>query len=110
MKIDGLDISGMEAQRYKKIKDSKKYIELNILVGAEDEEDLGKGMVGKIPVISTEMRNCGPKEVGCLYMTLKSYMNHMKEEYPGECFAADMAMKVEEIGHTEISRIHNEEE
>lgn len=108
--FEGIDVNEMERQRYKQIKDSKKYLELNILIGADDEEDLGKGLVGKMPVVSTALRNCGSKEVGCLYMTLKSYLDHMEQEYPAECFTAKLAMKVSEVGHTELSIKHDEED
>lgn len=112
MKFSHMDLAEMERQRYKSIKESKKYLELDILIGAEDE-DIGEGQMSKIPIVSTIARNIGAKEVGCLYMTLKSYLKHMMEEYPDECIAADMAMEVQEVGHTQISKsydLHNKED
>lgn len=37
MEFDKIDIIEMEKQRYNSIKEKGKYIELNVLVGGEDE-------------------------------------------------------------------------
>ena len=50
MNIEDID---MEKRRYAKIKASGEYLELNIIIGVEDDEDLGKGLVSKSPVICT---------------------------------------------------------
>lgn len=104
MKYENVNIPEMEEQRYKKIKASGKYLELTVLIGVNDEEDLGGGQVAKVPVVSTVGKHCGPKEIGCLYMTLKSYMDQMIDDYPSECFAAEMAMHVEDIEQISITR------
>ncbi len=97
----------MEKRRYAKIKASGEYLELNIIIGVEDDEDLGSGFVSKSPVVCIEGRSCGPKEIGCLYMTLKSYMDKLREDYPTECFVAEMAMHVEDVGHASITKIEH---
>lgn len=109
MNIEDID---MEKRRYAKIKASGEYLELNIIIGVEDDEDLGEGCVSKSPIVYTVGRNYGSKEIGCLYMTLKSYMNKLKEDYPTECFVAEMAMHVEDVGHgvTKIEHIDDEED
>ena len=104
MNIEDID---MEKRKYAKIKASGKYLELNIIIGVEDDEDLGKGLVSKSPVVCTVGHSCGPKEIGCLYMTLKSYMDKLREDYPTECFVAEMAMHVEDVGHASITKIEH---
>lgn len=104
MNIEDID---MEKRRYAKIKASGKYLELNIIIGVEDDEDLGKGLVSKSPVVCTVGHSCGPKEIGCLYMTLKSYMDKLREDYPTECFVAEMAMHVEDVEHASITKIEH---
>lgn len=101
----------MEKRRYAKIKASGKYLELNIIIGVEDDEDLGSGFVSKSPVVCTVGYECGPKEIGCLYMTLKSYMDKLKEDYPTEYLVAEMAIHVEDTGSISMTKIeHNDEE
>lgn len=107
MNIEDIDI---EKRRYAKIKASGEYLELNIIIGVEDDEDLGEGCVSKSPIVYTVGRNYGPKEIGCLYMTLKSHMNKLKEDYPTECFVAEMAMHVENIGRASITEIKRNKE
>lgn len=110
MKFDRIDIPRMESQRYKAIKNSGKYLELNVLIGAEDEEDLGGGMVSKMPVVQTKGVRCGSKEIGCLYMTLKSYIDQLEKDYPTECFVSKLAMKVQDIGTTRVEMDFDDEE
>lgn len=107
MNIEDIDI---EKRRYAKIKASGEYLELNIIIGVEDDEDLGEGCVSKSPIVYTVGRNYGPKEIGCLYMTLKSYMNKLKEDYPTECFVAEMTMHVEDIERASITEIKRNKE
>ena len=57
-----LNIPRMEQQRYEKIKKSGKYMELDVLIGSDDE-DLGDGFIAKSPVISTTIKGVGAKEV-----------------------------------------------
>ena len=107
MNIENMDVTNMEKRRYAKIKASGKYLELNILIGVEDDEDLGEGRASKSPVVCTVGHSCGPKEIGCLYMTLKSYMDKLREDYPTECFVAEMAMHIEDVGHASITKIEH---
>lgn len=109
MNIENMDMTNMdmEKRRYAKIKASGEYLELNIIIGVEDDEDLGKGLVSKSPVVCTVGHSCGPKEIGCLYMTLKSYMDKLREDYPTECFVAEMAMHVEDVGYASITKIEH---
>lgn len=100
MEFSRIDISEMEKQRYEAIKKSGEYMELNVLIGVESE-DLGGGLVSKAPVISTHINNCGPQEIGCMYMTLKEIIKSLEKKYPTECFVSKMAMRVEDIGSTE---------
>lgn len=97
MKFEEIDIPEMERQRYESIKRTGEYMEVNILVGGENEE-LGEGLVSKMPVVSTCMRNCGPQEVACMYMTLQELVKKLRKDYPSECFAAEMSMRVEDAG------------
>lgn len=110
MKFDRIDIPGMEAQRYKSIKNSGKYLELNVLIGVDDDEELGGGMVSKMPVVQTQGIHCGPKEMGCLYMTLRSYLEQLEKDYPTECFVAKLAMEVKDVGTTRIEKSLKDEE
>ena len=50
-----LNIPRMEQQRYEKIKKSGKYMELDVLIGS-DNEDLGDGFIVKSPVVSTTIK------------------------------------------------------
>lgn len=106
MEMYNVDIPEMEKQRYNCIKNSGKYLEMNILIGAENE-DLGDGLVSKAPVISTHMCKCGSQEVGCLYVTLNELMKSLEKRYPMECCIAKLAMHVDDLGAVDNS---NEEE
>lgn len=104
-----LNIPRMEQQRYEKIKKSNKYMELDVLIGGEDE-DLGDGFIAKLPVISTTRKGVGPKEVGCMYMTLRELIKSLEEEFPTECFVAKLSMRTENDGATSIEKFKIEEE
>ena len=104
-----LNIPRMEQQRYEKIKKSNKYMELDVLIGGEDE-DLGDGFVAKSPVISTTIKGVGPKEVGCMYMTLHELIKSLEKEFPSACFAAKVCMRTENDGVASIEKFKIEEE
>lgn len=104
-----LNISRMEQQRYEKIKKSNKYMEVNVLIGSEDEK-LGGGLICKTPVVSTTIKGVGPKEVGCMYMTLSELLKSLEEEFPSECFAAKLCMRTENDGKATIEKYKIEEE
>ena len=104
-----LNIPRMEQQRYEKIKKSGKYMELDVLIGGEDEE-LGDGLIAKSPVISTTIKGVGPKEVGCMYMTLHELIKSLEKEFPSECFVAKLSMRAEHDGAVSIEKFKIEEE
>lgn len=104
-----LNIPRMEQQRYEKIKKSNKYMELDVLIGSDDE-DLGDGLVAKSPVVSTTIKGVGPKEVGCMYMTLHELIKSLEKEFPSACFAAKICMRTENDGVASIERFKIEEE
>ena len=97
MEIYNVDVPEMEKQRYDLIKNSGKYLEINILIGVENE-DMGDGLVSKAPVISTHMCKCGSQEVGCLYVTLGELMKSLEKKYPMECYIAKLSMRVDNLG------------
>ena len=105
MEFHSIDIPGMEKQRYKAIKRTGEYVELNILIGTE-EDDIST----KSPVVTTCMHGCGPKEVACLYTTLQAVSNMLEEKYPFECFLAKMGMRVENMGSVDSSLDDDEED
>ena len=84
-------------------------MELDVLIGGEDE-DLGDGFIAKSPVISTTIKGVGPKEVGCMYMTLSELLKSLEEEFPSECFAAKLCMRTENDGKATIEKYKIEEE
>ena len=104
-----LNIPRMEQQRYEKIKKSNKYMELDVLIGSDDE-DLGDGFVAKSPVVSTTIKGVGPKEVGCMYMTLHELIKSLEKEFPSACFAAKVCMRTENDGVASIEKFKMEED
>ena len=104
-----LNIPRMEQQRYEKIKKSNKYMELDVLIGSDDE-DLGDGLVAKSPVVSTTIKGVGPKEVGCMYMTLHELIKSLEKEFPSACFAAKVCMRTENDGVASIEKFKMEED
>lgn len=101
MEFYNIDIPEMERQRYNSIKKSGEYIELNILIGVEDEEE--NGVSAKSPVVSTCMHNCGPQEVACLYATLHAVSQTLERKYPVECLMGKMGMRIENMGSVDSS-------
>ena len=104
-----LNITRMEQQRYEKIKKSGKYMELDVLIGS-DNEDLGDGFIVKSPVVSTTIKGVGAKEVGCMYMTLHELIKSLEKEFPSECFVAKLSMRAEHDGAVSIEKFKIEEE
>lgn len=104
-----LNIPRIEQQRYEKIKKSNRYMELDVLIGSDDE-DLGDGFIAKSPVISTTIKGVGPKEVGCMYMTLHELIKSLEKEFPSECFVAKLSMRAEHDGAVSIKKFKIEEE
>ena len=104
-----LNIPRMEQQRYEKIKKSGKYMELDVLIGS-DNEDLGDGFIVKSPVVSTTIKGVGAKEVGCMYMTLHELIKSLEKEFPSECFVAKLSMRAEHDGAVSIEKFKIEED
>ena len=109
MEFHSIDIPEMEKQRYQAIKRTGEYVELNILIGTE-EDDQENGISTKSPVVTTCMHKCGPKEIACLYATLQAVSNVLEEKYPFECFLAKMGMRVENMGSVDSSLKDDEED
>lgn len=107
MEYYDVNIPEMEKQRYESIKNSGKYAELKILVGVENDGSKN-GVASKSPIVTTSMHNCGPEEVACLYLTLKTVLNSLKNKFPMECFMGEMTMDVQDMGSIDLNE--NEEE
>lgn len=92
----------IEQKRYDEIKKSGKYLELNVLIGVED--DKRDGSIGKLPVVTTCMHDCGQKEIGALYATLQLLTECLENEYPMECLIGNVCMTAQHLGtiNTEI--------
>ena len=83
MEFNDLDIEDLERQRYDSIKRSGKYLELNILIGTEDDEF--DATIGRVPVIATKARHISSEEIACMYITLKALVRKFEQEYPEDC-------------------------
>ena len=103
-----VDIDEMERQRYNSIKKSGKYIELNIIIGAEKEKF--DGHIGKLPVVQSCAHNCGPEEIANMYSVLKNMVEYYRKEYPAECLLAELTMNCDNMGSIDLSKNKNEEE
>ena len=103
-----VDVKGMEEQRAKEIKKKGKYLEVSILVDAEDEK-YNENISGKMPVITTHMHGCGPKEVACMYLTLKALAKQFEIDYPMECLLGEITMHHDYIGSFKTEVKHDEE-
>ena len=88
MKIN-VDIDGMEQQRYDAIKKSGKYLELDILIGADKEKD-EHGNTVKMPVVTSVMHRIGSEEIANLYTILTQLKTYYEKEYPIECLLAGL--------------------
>ena len=108
MEFHNIDIPEMEKQRYQAIKRTGEYVELNILIGTENDET-EDGLSVKSPVVTTHMHKCGPEEVACLYMTLQSIARVLERKYPVECLMGKLSMKVEDMGTIDSSFTDNKD-
>ena len=104
-----VDINEMERQRYNTIKKNGKYIEVNILVGAEDDVTY-KGHKGRMPVIHTEMHNCSSKDISCMYLSLKTLLDDFKEDYPKECLLGEIMFNCHDLSSVNLDTNDEEEE
>lgn len=109
MKFYNIDIPEMERQRYNAIKRTGQYVELNILIGVENEEEKDNTAV-KSPVVSMHMHNCGPMEVASLHATVKAVIENLEKQYPVECLMSNLTMKTEDMGSINIPLSDDEEE
>ena len=109
MEFHNIDIPEMEKQRYNAIKRTGQYIELNILIGVENEEEKGNTAV-KSPVVSMRIHNCGPMEVASLHATVKAVIENLEKQYPVECLMSNLTMKTEGMGSINIPLSDDEKE
>ena len=109
MEFKGVDVPEMERQRYQSIKKTDKYLEMKLIIGV-DGTDLGNGMISKEPVVMTCMNNCGPQEVGCLYMTLQAIMKSLEKQYPAECYVSKLTMRTKDMGSVQWDDNKDEED
>lgn len=109
MEFHSIDVPEMERQRYQSIKKTGRYVELNILIGTE-EDTKENGASTNSPVISTCMHKCGPKEIACLYATLQAVSNILKERYPIECLLGEIGIEVKNMGSIDSSVDEDEED
>lgn len=103
-----IDINEMEQQRYDAIKKSGHYLELDILIGSEDEKY--DGHTGKMPVVTTCMHGCEAKDISAMYMILGLIREHFEEEYPMECLMANIGMSAQHMGTIQTEVPHKKEE
>lgn len=104
MKFEHVNISEMEKQRYAAIKRTNKYLEMNLIIGVDDDRILEKGLTSKHPVVITTMNKCSSQEIGCFYMTLQEIIKSLEKQYPIECYAAKMTMEVQDIGSVQLTK------
>lgn len=104
-----VDMGELEQQRYNEIKKKGKYLELDILIDADDTDE-NEMTHSKIPVVTTCMHGSGPEEIACLYATLKALIDHYETEYPVECFLSKIGLKLNHLGSTETPVKHDDEE
>lgn len=108
MEFYDIDVPEMERQRYQSIKETGKYVELNVLIGVEEDE-MDEDFSAKSPVVTTCMHNCSAKEVACLYVTLQSVLHILEKKYPLECLMGKLGMKVENMGTIDSSFTDDED-
>ena len=107
MEIYDINVPEMERQRYESIKNSGEYAELKILVGVENDKSKD-GVASKSPIVTTSMHNCGPEEVACLYVTLKTALNSLRNRFPLECFMGEVTMEVQDMGAIDLNKDEEE--
>lgn len=108
MEFDKINISEMEKQRYNSIKEKGKYLELNVLVGGENESIDENGLANRAPVVTTTMCDCGTEEIACLYATLEAVLRSLEKRYPIACIMSKIGINVEDLGS--VQRSHEDEE
>ena len=107
MKFD-IDPHELERQRYEEIKKAGRYLELNILIDANEEKYDSKN--GNMPVVTTCLHGCTGKEISALYMLLGMMREQLEEDYPLECVMADMRLRTKDYGTISTQIPHDEED
>lgn len=110
-KFDDMDVNmeELERQRYDAIKKTGQYLELNILIGAENEDE-NEDTTHKFPVVTTTMCHCGSREISCLYATIRAFLNSFEKKYPLECLAVKLGIvDVDDLGSIEADKSKTEE-
>lgn len=87
-----VDVYELEKQRRKEIKKSGNYLEFTVTIGVENEF---KSV--SVPVISTELHGCGPKQISALCAVLLAELEELAKDYPSEFAYAALNMKVGEV-------------
>ena len=87
-----IDFKEYEKQRRAEIKKSDQYLELNILISA-DEHDLDKDA----PIVTMEQHHCGPIEIAKLYAILTALQKELETSHPMECSYAKTHMKTSTV-------------
>lgn len=108
-KFDNMDVNmeELERQRYDAIKKTGQYLELNVLIGAENENE---DTTHKFPVVTTTMCHCGSREISCLYATVRAFLKSFEEKYPLECLAVKLGIvDVNDLGSIEADKNETEE-
>lgn len=109
MELNDINIPEMEKQRYEAIKRTNKYLEMKILIGAENDKS-ECGMVSKTPVVKTDMHNCSSQEISFLYITLQSIIKSLEERYPKECLISKLTMEAQHMGSVQWKNENNKED
>lgn len=109
MEIKDVNMFELEKQRYEAIKNTGKYIELNVLIGEEDDVSSEKSVGKKYPIVKTTMIDCGEKEVARLYATLQGVIEQLEKDYPIACVLSKLTMKIRHVNTLE-TEINSEDE
>lgn len=101
-----IDIGEFQKQQAEYIKKQGHYLELNILIEANENEEDNSTM----PIITTCMHGCGAKDIAKLYKSLEITIEHLRKEHPLECAIADVMIDIREMGSYQMDIPHNDEE
>lgn len=101
MKIDDVNIKELEKQRYADIKQRGKYIEVDILIDAEDDIS-NTTDISKTPVISTSFHQCTSRDIAFMYAALISIAKDFEKDYPAECLYAKMALNARDVADSKF--------
>ena len=102
-------IDELEKQRYNSIKKSGKYLEFNVLISGEDDMTENDRSY-KVPVISLKAHDIGPKEIGCLYISLLTFLEQYEKDHPVECLVAKLSIVGNNAGEITLPDDDDEED